>query len=103
MNTYRTSSGDRVTKKYIDYKVREAKKEVLSDQIEEYGYNFCVECGVNSNNEIIDCSHDISVDECQKSGRSELAWDKSYIKPTCRKHHQIKDKTNLKFKSHDKS
>jgi len=103
MASYKVSSGKRVLKSYIDYKVREAKKQVLQDQLDEHGYNFCVECGINSSNAIIDCSHDISVDECQKSGRSELAWNKSNIKPTCRECHKDKDNMNLKFKSYDKS
>ena len=103
MTTYKTSSGERVKKSYIDRKVSKSKKEVLQDLLDEHGYNFCVKCGINSNNEIIDCSHDISVDECQKSGRSELAWDKSNIKPTCRKCHNEKDGTKLKFLNHDKS
>lgn len=106
MNTYKCSDGTRISKAQIDRNVRRAKAEVVQDQLNEYGFNFCVECFENGFPEnadpmelkILDCSHDIPVDVCQKIGQSELAWDKTNIKITCRRHHRIKDKTNLKFK-----
>lgn len=88
MNYYKCSNGERIAKSVIDYRVREAKKKKLADQFEEFGYNFCQEknCGASSG-VYLDCSHDISVDKCQKSGRSELAWDIDNITIRCRKHH----------------
>lgn len=88
------SNGERVEKSVIDYRVREAKKEVLRLQLEEHGYNFCTDCGRNDCVPI-DCSHDKSVDWCQKNGCSELAWDISNIRPRGRPCHQRHDRTYL--------
>ena len=88
MATYQTSTGERLEKSTIDYRVREAKKAVLKEQLFEFGYNFCVDCDRNASSGIpIDCAHTISVKECQESGRSELAYDKENIKPRCRTCH----------------
>lgn len=96
MNSYSTSNGMRVSKSVIDRKVREAKKAVLDKMRKEYGYIFCTECGKNENAGVpIDCSHSVSVDECQKSGRAELAWDEENIKPRCRVCHNKHDKLYL--------
>lgn len=95
MNHYTTSAGERVSKAEIDKRVRQAKFEKLQAQTIDYGYNFCEDCKRNEMNTRLDCSHDISVDECQKTGRVELAWDVQNIKIRCRKCHQIKDKLNL--------
>ena len=97
MNHYRTSTGERISKLEIDKRVRQAKKEKLQEQFEKYGYNFCEEC-LRNDDKPIDCSHVISVDECQKSGRSELAWDKDNIRILGRKCHKIYDKLDLKLK-----
>lgn len=95
MNHYWTSTGERVSKATIDRKVRAAKAAKLEQQREAYGYNFCEDCKRNEMGTRLDCSHDISVDECQKSGRVELAWDTDYIKIRCRECHNIKDKLNI--------
>jgi len=94
-NTYRTSSGERVKKKQIDLNVRKAKFKKLNSFMDEHGYIFCEGCK-RSDTPPYDCSHDISVDECQKSGRSELAWDVDNITLLCRKCHAKKDKLNIK-------
>jgi len=74
MNYYRTSSGERVSKSEIDRRVREAKKKKIALMLEQYGYIFCEDCNVNANSGVfVDCSHEVSVDECQKTGQSELA------------------------------
>jgi len=91
MNSYKTSSGERVKKSAVDLQVRNAKKLVLDNQLLEHGYNFCVDCG-RASGVYIDCSHDISVDRCQKEGRTELAWDIRNIHPRCRECHQLHDK-----------
>ena len=90
-NTYRTSSGERVKKKQIDLNVRKAKFKKLNSFMDEHGYIFCEECN-RSDAPPYDCSHNISVDECQKTGRSELAWDVDNITLLCRSCHQQKDK-----------
>ena len=95
MNYYRTTSGERVSKATIDRNVRIAKAQKIESQFDIYGFNFCEDCRKNSSCVRLDCSHNISVDECQKSGRSELAWDVNNITIRCRKCHQIYDKNNI--------
>ena len=91
-NSFYMSNGEKILKKKIDSRVREAKKMVLQVQLDEHGYNFCEDCKINASSGIpIDCSHTISVDECQKSRRSELAWDESNIVPRCRNCHNKLD------------
>ena len=94
MSSYRCSDGTRLRKSVIDGRVRKAKAQKLDEQRKHYGWNFCEECDVNSANAVLDCSHDISVDECQKSGRSELAYDLGNITIRCRECHKKHDKTN---------
>jgi len=94
MNHYRTSDGIKVTKVYIDRQVTKAKKQKIDNMLSEHGYVFCEEegCGINANSGVyIDCSHDISVDQCQKNGKSELAWDINNITMRCRPHHMKHD------------
>lgn len=72
MPNYKTSSGQSIDKKKIDKNISEAKKKYLESFIDEYDFYYCertkrVDLG-------LDCSHIISVKECQNSGRSELAW-----------------------------
>lgn len=86
MNHYYTSDDERVAKSVIDRKIREAKANALSEQFWEYGYNFCIDC-LKSNGVMLDCSHTISVDEAQKTRRTELAWDVKNIKVRCRDCH----------------
>ena len=86
MNYYRTSTGDKISKTAIDAKVKVAKQSALDEQFDEYGYNFCIEC-LQSGGVYLDCSHTISVNEAQKSGRSELAYDPNNIRVRCRACH----------------
>ena len=71
MNTYKTSTGERVTQKQIDINIRLAKAIVIEKQLEEHGYNFCEVCERNDYKPT-DCAHQISVKEAKESGRSEL-------------------------------
>lgn len=96
MNTYKTSTGERLKKSTIDSRIRAAKKKLIESQLFEFGYNFCVDCGASSG-VFLDCSHDISVDECQKSGQSELAYSVDNMKIRCRSCHQIKDKNSVQW------
>lgn len=74
INTYSDSHGNRYTKAEIDVRVRDAKRKAVEKQVEEFGYNFCTSCGKNECKPI-DASHIVSVDEAQKMGKVELAWD----------------------------
>ena len=96
MNFYRTSDGSRVSKSTIDRKTSQAKKQKLADQLDEYGHNFCMECLRN------DClpitvAHLLSVDRCQKEGRSELAWNPENLQILGMPCHKKYDKLNLQF------
>lgn len=91
MNTYKTSTCERLSKSVIDARVRKAKKEKIQLMICSYGYVFCEECG-RSGGMPLDCSHDVSVDQCQKQGKSELAYDVNNITIRCRKCHEKHDK-----------
>ncbi|MGL5681705.1 MAG: hypothetical protein ACRDDZ_01455 [Marinifilaceae bacterium] len=94
MNRYRTSSGELIDKSIIDANVVKAKKQKIAVMIDKYGYVFCETCGINSNHHIIDCSHDISVNDCQRDGMSELAWDVNNITMRCRDCHTKHDHKN---------
>jgi len=78
-----------MSKSIIDSNVRKAKESVLEQQFYEYGYNFCEVCLTSAGR--LDCSHTVSVDECQKRGQAELAFDPSNIRVLCRKHHEEHD------------
>ena len=91
MNHYYTSKGERISKSRIDALVRIAKEKALTLQRDEFGYNFCVECK-RSGGVRLDCSHTISVDEAQKTRRTELAFDVNNIQILCRQHHEEHDR-----------
>ena len=86
MNHFYTSDEERVAKSVIDARVRKAKTNVLSSQYWEFGHNFCVDC-LRSSGVYLDCSHTVSVDEAQKTRRSELAWDEDNVEVRCRECH----------------
>jgi hypothetical protein len=99
VNSYKTSDGNYIEKSIIDRKIRKAKAHRLEWQRNEFGYNFCEDeseghiCGNNGSGTYLDCSHEISVNECQKSSQSELAWDwVNNILIRCRPHHNKHDK-----------
>ncbi len=94
MNSYATSTGERLKESVIKRLIRKAKAEKLRQQYEKNGYNFCEECGI-SNGTYLDCSHNISVKKAKETGRTELCFDVNNITILCRKHHQIKDKLHL--------
>lgn len=86
-NSYKLSDGSKMEKPKIDRLIREAKAKKLEQMMDEHGYHFCEECGVSTGT-YLDCSHNLSVNDCQRSGRTELAWDVSNLTVLCRKHHQ---------------
>jgi len=99
MNTYKTSTGERISKSKIDKLIRKAKSEKVREQFNDFGYNFCEQCGISSGT-YLDCSHDISVKKCQEDGKSERAFNVKNLTILCRKCHQKKDKLDLKFIKH---
>ena len=92
MNHYFTSAGERVSKGTIDRNVRKAKDLKKTQFYNEHGYYFCEDCGVNESGAFkIDCSHDVSVNDCQNYGVPEYAWNINNIKLRCRKCHNKHD------------
>ena len=91
-NSYQMSNGERVLKTVIDARVKKAKEQKLEKFIDDNGYPYCEDCERNDCKPI-DCSHDISVDQCQKQGMSELAWDINNITLRGRACHRKHDKT----------
>ena len=91
VNTYGQSDGSRITSDQLERKITSAKKKRMQMQFDEIGYNVCTDCERNDCKPV-DASHDISVDECKKSGRAELAYDVNNITPRGRKCHRIYDK-----------
>jgi len=92
MSRYKKSDGNYIDKKTIDRLVKEAKKYKLDCFFELHGYYFCEDCE-RSDRHPIDCSHNISVDQCQKQGKTELAYDVDNITLRCRSCHKKHDKT----------
>lgn len=101
-NRYAQSDGTKITSAALEKNISKAKELKILEMTDNYGYVFCEDCNEfglppEPRNEmelkIIDCSHQISVDEAKKSGRSELAYNIDYIRMRCRIHHKIHDKT----------
>lgn len=98
MNKYKCSDGSKVNQSQIDRNVRAAKQILIDNCIDKYGYVFCQECGQNDC-QPVDCSHNKSVDECKKEGKTELCWAISNMKLRGRPCHKKYDKSNLQFSS----
>lgn len=93
MNTYQCSDGTRLKKSVIDARVRKAKQRKLDKMLADQGYIACENCFKNENAGVyLDCSHNKSVDQCQKEGKSELAYDEENLRILCRTCHCIHDK-----------
>ncbi len=93
-NTYKESSGARLTRGNIERKIKQSKAKKIDSQLLEHGYNFCEECGRNaSSGEYLDCAHTIPVKECLESSRAELAYNVDNIRMLCRPCHRKQDKT----------
>lgn len=98
MGKYRCSDGSKVTQDQIDRKIRKAKAKKLQIFLEENGYIYCEECEKN-NCKPVDCSHDVSVQDCKDFGRTELAWDVDNITLRGRSCHGKYDKLNVQWNS----
>lgn len=86
MNTYKTSNGDRLSKSIIDNRIRNAKQKYIEDFKDRYGFLFCER--TKRTDLPLDCSHIISVKECQNNGQSELAYSLQNIELLSRKEHE---------------
>lgn len=97
MNHYTDSKGNKVSKSTIDRLVRQCKERKLEQMQDEHGYIFCEECGTS--NSRLDCSHTISVDQCQKNSSIdlELAWDVKNIRILCANCHSNYDKLDVRL------
>lgn len=92
MKYYHTSTGERVSKSVVDRRVTEAKRLKIETMKDEFGYIFCEECHINSSTGIpLDCSHNVSVNEAQKTGKTELSWAVNNITIRCRNCHHEHD------------
>jgi len=91
-NTWKATDGTRYTSAQVERYVTNAKKAYLNNFVEERGYPYCEDCERNDCVPI-DCSHEISVDECKKRGTVELAWDLKNIRLRGRSCHRTHDKT----------
>ena len=86
----KTSTGERISTEECKRRISEAKQQKIDLFMLEHGYLFCEDCGKNTCVPI-DCSHDISVDQCKKQGKTELAWAVDNITLRGRKCHNIHD------------
>jgi len=90
MNSYPTSDGEMVLKSVIDSRTKKAKAQKRKNHWLD-GRHDCEHCG-KTDQDFYDPSHIISVNECQNTGRSELAWDLENIEILCRKCHMEHEK-----------
>ena len=102
MGTFKTSTGERLTKIFIDAMIRKAKK-AFCRQRDEDGILYCEACGSTSKR--LSCSHIISVNKCQNDGRAEVAFDVDNLQreciPGCREETErgnISHHTNYRYK-----
>jgi hypothetical protein len=96
-NTFGCSDGSRVTTRQIEEKMRVAKAQLLQNQFEEFGYNFCEECGNNGSGKRLHCSHDISVKKAKEEGKAELCWKVGNMTVLCEDCHQVKDGLDIQW------
>ena len=96
MGNYKTSTGESLSNSVIDSRMQKAKKQLLQNQVDEHGYNFCEQCG-RSSGVYLDCSHDISVKKAKENGKAELCYKVGNMTVLCRKCHQEKDGLNINF------
>lgn len=95
INRVRCSDGTKISKSTQNYRMRLAKFDKVWKMKNEHSYVFCEEC-LRSSGVRLDCSHNVSVKECNETGRAELAYDVNNIKIRCRECHEKHDKLNLK-------
>ena len=95
INTYGCENGMRVSKLIINRNIRKAKEIKTQQFRKDYDCIYCEFTG-QSGGTYIDIMHIISVDECQKSGRANLAWDQKNLRFGTRDIHNKHDKKTSK-------
>lgn len=75
MNTYSDSFGNRWTTQQIDRLSANTAKELIQEQLDEFGYNFCTKCKRNDCKPI-DVSHKMSRKKAKELGCVEILWSK---------------------------
>lgn len=95
-NTVTCSDGTKLSRQQLERYINRAKAKKIELMVFVFGFLFCEECKVNEKAAgKLDCSHEVSVDECIKTGRAELAADIDNIKMRCRKCHNRHDKNEI--------
>jgi len=98
MGSYKCSDGTRVSQGQIDRNIKKAKARKLQNFLDVHGYFFCEDCKKNDCKPI-DCSHDESVGQLKKEGRTELSWSIDNITLRGRECHARLDKNDVKWNS----
>lgn len=94
MNSYYLSNGTKMSKAAIDRKIATAKREFWKEQ-ELTNYIHCHHCK-RIDKDRYDVSHIISVNDCQRQKKTELAWSFINLEILCRQCH-IKHENKSKF------
>lgn len=94
MTTIKLKDGTRITREQFDKRIHNAKKLKIEIFLNDEGYLVCEDCRQNDCKPI-DCSHDVPVSECIKSGHPELAYDVKNITLRGRLCHKNHDKLNI--------
>ena len=95
MNTYSDTNGKRYTTPQIERQIKKVALEMLEEQRNEFGYNFCQRCKRNASNTRLDVSHNYSRKKAKEDGCVEVLWDKRCLEILCRKCHIKKDKLGI--------
>lgn len=92
MGSFQTSTGERLQKSTIDFRIKKAKKQ-FTDQAKEDGKSYCWSCGTTRDQ--LSCSHIISVNQCQNDGRAEMAYDVRNLQLECIPCHKETESRNI--------
>ena len=87
-NTYRTSSGERITQAQLDKRIKDCKTLISQSRLP-------VCTGTGKTDEVLDMDHTLSVDMCKRIGKSELAYDPYNIVISSRTAHNIWEKGTI--------
>ena len=90
-------TGQRYDQTQINRYIGRACKLKHETQRENFGYNFCENCGKNSTSTRLDCSHIKSRQKCKNDGEIEKLWDLDNLQLYCRDCHKKFDGLNLQF------
>lgn len=103
VSSYRTSDGNYISKATIDYRVKKAKDSYTQTVVESLGIEVhqvrCERCRLPNNKAPgVSRSHIISVDQCQKNGESELAYDLFNFEHLCMGCHTLWESTSNRIR-----